>query len=86
MRLPLRNLAAVALLSVVCPGCNIEDIDGDGSISVDEFVAGLQNGFCGNGNEDQPVEEETPPTTPDEENQEELTDPTSQFPTLSDLN
>jgi len=85
MRLPLRNLAAVALLLITCPGCNLEDTDGDGAISVDEFVASLQNGFCGG---DDTTDDET--TTPSaDEPTDETTDPTTDFtsgtPSLDDL-
>lgn len=82
MRLPLRNLAVAALLLIACPGCNIEDTDGDGLISVDEFVAGLQNGFCG-GDDTTTDDGTTTPST--DEPTDETTDPTTATPSLDDL-
>lgn len=49
MRLSFLGLAAIGLMSLLFPGCQIEDTNGDGVISVEEVQASLQNFFCGDG-------------------------------------
>jgi hypothetical protein len=85
MRPSLRNFAAVALMLLVCPGCELEDADGDGAISVDELVASLQNWVCGDETSD-PVDDETETPLPEEETTDPATDPTSSaIPSLDEM-
>lgn len=81
MRNRTKCFAAVVAMLLICPGCEIEDLDGDGFVSSDEIAAAVENWFCGDSEEtDAPADEgtETPtaPSTDQPSTDEPLTDPT----------
>lgn len=66
MRNRTKCLAAVLSLLLICPGCEIEDLNGDGFVSSDEIAAAFENWFCGDTEDtDAPADEGTDtPTAP----------------------
>lgn len=60
MRRSLRNSAALLILALVCPGCDIQfqDCNGDGFVTWDEIESTLMGGACSGS--DQPADSQPP--------------------------
>lgn len=51
MQLAALKLITIGFMSLLTPGCQIEDTNGDGIVSVEEIQAGVQSFFCGESEE-----------------------------------